>query len=117
MGITYSAEMGRLLWLMSAPQQETARKLMGRDMTYVSSDLIRELPTLSQGHMEDLKLEWCFTDSNPLGRLDDSSHYRVWVSRMTKEDGAAIDHAVTVEHRYLKGFRYEWGWRNFTRAR
>ena len=44
---------------------------------------IRELPTISQGQFDNLK-------------FDDGKH-RVWVSRMTQEDGAEFDHEVYVE--------------------
>lgn len=41
------------------------------------------MPTLSQGHMDDLKY--------------DDGVYKVWLSRMTKEDGMPYDNQVTVE--------------------
>lgn len=42
------------------------------------------LPTIRQGQVDDLKIE---TDTE-----------RVWLSRLTREDGVSQDHAITVEH-------------------
>jgi hypothetical protein len=47
-------------------------------------DSLRAMPTVKQGQFDDLKI------STP--------HVRVWLSRMTKEDGASENDAVTVEH-------------------
>lgn len=44
------------------------------------------LPTLSQGHTDDLKIE--------------TKGVRVWLSRMTVEDGMPYDNQVTVEKLY-----------------
>lgn len=44
---------------------------------------IESLPTLNQGHTDDLKLE--------------SATSRVWLSRLTKEDGMPYDNQVTEE--------------------
>lgn len=52
-------------------------------------DELSALPTISQGHTDDLK-------------IDTGNGERVWLSRMTREDGAEWDHAVTVE-RYIDG--------------
>ena len=45
--------------------------------------MLNALPTLSQGHTDNLKFE----DHNT----------RIWLSRMTKEDGMPYDNQVTVE--------------------
>ena len=54
-------------------------------------------PTLSQSHCEDLKVQ-----------TDDM---RVWLSRMTVDDGAAYDNEVTIERlvdgRWRKVSTYE----------
>lgn len=44
---------------------------------------LESLPTLTQGHTDDLKLE--------------SATSRVWLSRLTKEDGMPYNNQVTVE--------------------
>ena len=44
---------------------------------------LESLPTLTQGHTDDLKLE--------------SATSRVWLSRLTKEDGMPYDNQVTEE--------------------
>jgi len=49
---------------------------------------LRTAATLEQGQFDDLKLE--------------TSKYRVWVSRMTTEDGASVDNKVTIE-KLVKG--------------
>lgn len=43
-----------------------------------------ELPTITQGQTADLKI-----DAPPI---------RIWVSRMTVEDGAEFDNAIEIEH-------------------
>lgn len=48
---------------------------------------LEALPTLSQGHTDDLKIE--------------TENTRVWLSRMTVEDGEPYNNKVTVEK--LKG--------------
>lgn len=59
-------------------------------LTYTLKE-ISALPTLSQGHADDLKAE--------------SATRRVWLSRMTIEDGQPYNNQVTVE--WLNS-RYEW---------
>lgn len=44
---------------------------------------IQDLPTISEGHTDDLKF--------------DDGTTRVWLSRLTVEDGAELDNEVTVE--------------------
>ncbi len=56
---------------------------------YTLSEL-QALPTLSTGHMEDLKV---FIPRN----LPGSHSIKVWLSRMTKEDGMPYDNEVIVE--------------------
>ena len=46
-------------------------------------DMLNKLPTLNQGHTDDLKLETATT--------------RVWLSRLTIEDGKPYNNQVTVE--------------------
>jgi hypothetical protein len=53
---------------------------------------LRELPVLSQGATDDLKVEWS----------DGTDSYRTWLSRMTVEDGVEWDDEVTVE-RLIEG--------------
>jgi len=67
------------------------------------NDFIRSLPTLREGHFENLKLEW---DA-------EGSRYRFLVSRMTVADGAPKDHQVILEHKYLEGKLVSQGWRTF----
>jgi hypothetical protein len=50
---------------------------------YSLSELER-IPTSSQGHTDDLKV--------------DTGRVRVWLSRMTVEDGMPYNHQVTVEN-------------------
>jgi len=50
--------------------------------------LLSQLPTLAQGQADDLKLE--------------TPQFRLWLSRMTTEDGATEDNAVTIEY-YVDG--------------
>lgn len=45
---------------------------------------LEAMPTISTGHMDDLK-------------YDEGAGWRVWISRMTVEDGADCDNLVTVE--------------------
>ena len=56
----------------------------------VPLDELEELPTLSQGQADDLKIET--TDEN--GRAIE----RVWLSRCTVDDGEPWDNKVSVEH-------------------
>lgn len=44
-----------------------------------------DLPTLTQGHADDLK-------------IDDGDGFRVWLCRCGIEDGMPFDNQVTVEH-------------------
>ena len=50
---------------------------------------IAALPTIEAGQFGNLKLAW----------TDVRGDYRVWVSRMTCEDGARFDRAIEVEQR------------------
>lgn len=47
---------------------------------------IEALPTIKQGHTDDLKIE--------------TKDMRIWLSRLTKEDGIAFDNQVTIEKLY-----------------
>ena len=58
-----------------------------------SKSQIESMPTVSEGHTDDLKLDLGYT--------------RVWVSRLTTEDGVLYDNEVTTEQ-YLKGERWFW---------
>jgi hypothetical protein len=60
-------------------------------MTYSLAEL-QAMPTISVGHFEDLKVE--------------TGQVRVWLSRMTAEDGADYDNEVIVEHWHQSGFWY-----------
>jgi hypothetical protein len=55
---------------------------------------LEAVPTISEGHTSDLK--W------------DTGRTRVWLSRMTKEDGMPYDNQVTVEVRQPAGKSPEW---------
>jgi hypothetical protein len=55
---------------------------------------LEKMKTISEGHMEDLKIQ--------------TPHTRLWLSRMTKEDGAPYDNQVTVEARQAPGKSPEW---------
>lgn len=52
-------------------------------MKHLSLAEIETMPTIRQGHADDLKLE--------LGNT------RIWVSRMTREDGMPYDNQITIE--------------------
>jgi hypothetical protein len=54
-----------------------------------SKAALAKLPTLRVGHTDDLKLE--------------SETERVWLSRMTKADGAGQDHQVTISRKREDG--------------
>jgi hypothetical protein len=56
------------------------------------AESIRALPTIAAAHWDDLKIE-------VPGKV------RVWVSRMTKKDGAPRDHEITVEYRISTGWK------------
>ena len=73
---------------------------------YKNKRRIRELPVLRKGQDADLLLEWRSDAPNC------PSEYRLWISRMTREDGARHDREVILEQRYTDG-RRSWGWRNF----
>lgn len=49
-----------------------------------SKAALAALPTITQGQVDDLKIE--------------TKTERVWLSRLTREDGVAQDHQITVEH-------------------
>lgn len=51
------------------------------------------LPTLSQGHVDDLKI--------------DNVWERIWLSRLTRADGVEFDHMVTVERLTDDGWAIE----------
>ena len=55
---------------------------------------LETIPVISEGHMDNL--------------LIDTGKTRVWLARMTKEDGAKYDNAVTVEVRQPPGKSPEW---------
>ena len=48
-----------------------------------AADYLDNLPTLCEGHMDDLKV--------------DTGDMRVWLSRMTIADGAPFNNGVTIE--------------------
>ena len=56
------------------------RRVLRHD--YTLSEL-EALPTIEQGHMDDLKIK--------------TKYIKVWLSRMTKEDGMPYDNQVTIE--------------------
>lgn len=53
-------------------------------MNRYTADELRDLPTLTAGQADSLKV--------------DNGHIRVWLSRMTVEDGMPYNDQVTVEH-------------------
>lgn len=64
------------------------------------------MPTIHQGHTDDLKIE------TQGGGTKDTRATRVWLSRLTVEDGQPYNNQVTVEQ-YLPGngksnFGYQW---------
>ena len=69
----------------------------GRPYMTVDSRLSKEdveaMPTINSGHTDDL--------------LYESLYKRVWRSRMTKEDGDELDHAITIEHNNMDACRWE----------
>lgn len=60
-----------------------------------SLDELEDLPTLSEGQADDLKI--------------DTGDVRIWLSRMTAEDGEPCDNKVTIEER-RRGSWIEVGW-------
>jgi hypothetical protein len=50
---------------------------------YFTTAELQALPTLSQGHTDDLKME--------------TTARRVWLSRLTKADGQPYDNQITIE--------------------
>jgi hypothetical protein len=54
---------------------------------------LENMETISQGHMEDLKF--------------DNGSIKIWLSRMTKEDGMPYDNQVTVEFYNPKNYKWE----------
>jgi hypothetical protein len=52
-------------------------------MTRYTAAELRDLPTLSQGQADDLKVQ--------------DGKIRVWLSRMTVEDGMPYDDQITIE--------------------
>ncbi len=53
---------------------------------------LQALPTLAQGQADDLKI-----DTGAARGYHEAGDLRLWVSRMTVEDGAAVDNEVAVE--------------------
>lgn len=53
-------------------------------MNRYTADELRDLPTLAQGQADDLKVH--------------DGHIKVWLSRMTVEDGMPYNDQITVEH-------------------
>jgi hypothetical protein len=56
------------------------RRALREDYTLAE---LENLPTISQGQMDDLKIQ--------------TKYIRVWLSRMTKDDGMPYDNQVTIE--------------------
>lgn len=56
------------------------RRTLREDYTLAE---LEALPTIEQGHMDDLKIK--------------TKYIKVWLSRMTKEDGMPYDNQVTIE--------------------
>ena len=56
------------------------RRAIRQDYTLAE---LEALPTITQGHTDDLKIQ--------------TKYIRVWLSRMTKEDGMPYDNQVTIE--------------------
>lgn len=112
--LVYPVEMQRHLLSLTPEQYMTALKIIHDPHAWGFDQLIRDLPTMQQGWDADLKLEW-LTDLPNTVDMNNSSHYRYWVSRMTVEDGETSDCPIILEHRYTKGWRQEWGWRQFKR--
>lgn len=101
-----SNEMRTHLASLSIQQWAQATLIMDGPHDRLTHDArILALPTMLHGHDANLKLEWQTEGSNP-------SHYRIWVSRMTVEDGMPYDNMITIEHRYLDS-RHNWGWRQW----
>ena len=69
----------------------------GRPYMTVDSRLSKEdveaMPTINSGHTDEL--------------LYESLYKRVWQSRMTKEDGDELDHAITIEYNNMAACRWE----------
>jgi hypothetical protein len=68
-----------------------------KERNYTLAEL-EALPTISQGHTDDLKVEAYDIDKKT---KEITTGTRIWLSRMTKEDGMPYDNQVTVEK--LKG--------------
>ena len=77
---------------------EKMQEAIHKTMWYTIEDM-QGFPTISQGHMDDLKVElWVY-----------GVKVRIWLSRMTVEDGMPYNNQVTVE--YLDAD--DWCWRVF----
>jgi hypothetical protein len=67
---------------------------------------LEAMPTIEQGHTDDLKIR-TFGD----GHAHKKPSTKVWLSRLTVEDGQPYNNQVTIEH-YLPGDgKPNWGWR------
>jgi hypothetical protein len=89
-------------WRTASPKR-VARKVGGAQSPgsqhkHYSLAQLQRMPTLESGHTDNLKFR--------------SPTFKVWLSRMTKEDGMPYDNQVTVEH-LVKG---KWVTRSVYRA-
>lgn len=67
------------------PDKQGSRRMA--DVERYSLQELEAMPTIMEGQFDDLKIE----------EIDGDSKVRVWLSRMTKEDGMPYDNQVTVE--------------------
>lgn len=67
-------------FILNAERGARTQKFIGRGYSLAE---LEAMPTISQGHMDNLKV--------------DTGTMRVWLSRMTREDGMPYNNAVTVE--------------------
>lgn len=104
--ILYSQEMITHLHSMDREKRELAINLMENPFSGDSVCVLPLLPTLREGHFDNVKLEWVTME----GR--ESREFRFLLSRMTTKDGAKCDYEVTLERRFKN--RREEGWKVFS---
>lgn len=101
----------KMLSCLAESDRTLALRVMCNPYSRVFNSFIRDLSTIHVGHFDNMKLEWTTTGPDEM----DHGHYRMWVSRMTRADGATFDNEICLEHQYTRGWRRSWGWRRFSR--
>jgi len=108
MKLVYDKKMIRHLDSMDSATLALAKRIMENPYdANISCAYLSLIPTLSEQHFSDLKLEWVSLEVP-------STAYRFYVSRMTRQDGAKCDHEVILERRITAGPVREHRWRMFS---